>query len=138
MPVPASIPTPTPTPAPVLDRLTTLVVDCADPVALAEFYRQATGWELTHSERDFAALAAATGPGLAFSRVEGHRAPGWPEGRTRLHLDFTVTDPDDAAPALLALGATRPEAQPGEGRWIVLLDPEGHPFCLVRATDEAN
>ncbi|MBO1420076.1 VOC family protein, partial [Streptomyces sp. FH025] len=119
---------------PVLDQLTTVVVDCADPVALAEFYRRATGWELVGSDEEFAALAApGGGPGLAFARVDGHRAPQWPEGAKRVHFDFTVPDLAGAVEELLTLGATRPEHQPGEGQWVVLLDPQGHPFCLAEA-----
>lgn len=124
---------------PTLDQLTTVVVDCADPVALADFYQKATDWELTHSKRDFTSLGAGgAGPGLAFVRVEGHRTPGWPEGNAQLHLDFTVPDLDRAVEELLALGASRPAFQPGEGQWVVLTDPQGHPFCLIPATTAAN
>ncbi|MFG2912683.1 VOC family protein [Kitasatospora sp. NPDC048298] len=120
---------------PALEQLTTVVVDCADPVALADFYRKATGWELTHSDQDFCSLSAGSaGPGLAFVRVEGYRTPGWPEGSAHLHLDFTVPDLDRAVGELLALGASRPAFQPGEGQWVVLTDPEGGPFCLIPAT----
>ncbi|MGO4957953.1 VOC family protein [Luteococcus sp. Sow4_B9] len=33
----------------------------------------------------------------------------------------------------ISLGATLAEPQPegSEGKWIVLLDPAGHPFCLA-------
>ncbi|MFG2088608.1 VOC family protein [Spirillospora sp. NPDC048824] len=30
-----------------------------------------------------------------------------------------------------ALGASRPEFQPGGGEWTVLTDPEGHPLCIA-------
>ncbi|MEU3571295.1 VOC family protein [Kitasatospora sp. NPDC036755] len=119
----------------VLNQPATIVLDCADPVALAAFYQKATGWELSHSDQDFASLSpAGSAPGLAFVRVESHRAPGWPEGGARMHLDFTVADLSGAVEELLALGATRPDVQPGEGQWVVLLDPQGHPFCLAPAT----
>ncbi|WP_338493986.1 VOC family protein [Streptomyces sp. SJL17-4] len=124
---------------PVLEQLTTVVVDCADPVALAAFYQKATGRELTYSAEDFASLGGdSTGPGLAFVRVEGYQAPQWPEGDKHLHLDFTVPDLDHAVEELLALGAFRPAFQPGEGQWVVLTDPQGHPFCLIPATTATN
>ncbi|MFI6938079.1 VOC family protein [Streptomyces sp. NPDC050418] len=125
---------------PALGQLATVVIDCADPEALAAFYRTATGWELTHSDKDFASLSAdpdGTGPGLAFARVEDYQAPRWPEGSKHLHLDFTVSDLDRTAGELLALGASRPAFQPGDGDWLVLTDPEGHPFCLLPATPTA-
>ncbi|MEU8516826.1 VOC family protein [Kitasatospora sp. NPDC048722] len=123
----------------VLEQLATVVVDCADPVALAAFYQKATGWEPTHSDQDFVALGAGgPGPGPAFVRVQGHRAPQWPAGGKQLHLDFTVPALDRAVDELLALGATRPVFQPGEGRWVVLVDPQGNPICLIPAAPVAN
>ncbi|MQY12465.1 hypothetical protein SRB5_25990 [Streptomyces sp. RB5] len=123
----------------VVEQLATVVVDCADPVALATFYQKATGWELTHSDEDFASLGAdGAGPGLAFVRVEGYEAPRWPEGNKHVHLDFTVRDLDRAVEELLALGASRPAFQPGEGEWVVLTDPQGHLFCLAPAASAGD
>ncbi|MFD8597256.1 VOC family protein [Kitasatospora sp. NPDC059646] len=117
-----------------LTRLTTVFVDCADPIKLAAFYQHATGWQLTDSTEDFAALDAGPGrPALGFARVPDHRAPQWPDGGRRLHLDFAVADLDRAVADLLRLGATKPAFQPGAHAWVVLLDPEGHPFCLAPA-----
>jgi hypothetical protein len=50
------------------------------------------------------------------------RAGWWPRRRKK----ETMTTAE-----LLALGATRPEFQPGNGDWVVLADPAGHVFCLV-------
>ena len=37
----------------------------------------------------------------------------------------------DSEPAVLAAGARRHEHQPSpDGRFVVYLDPVGHPFCL--------
>jgi predicted enzyme related to lactoylglutathione lyase len=120
---------------PALTQLSTVVIDCADPAALAAFYQGATGWKITYSDRDFASLGDGDGTvQLAFARVEGYQAPDWPDGDKHLHLDFTVTDLDGAAGELLGIGASRPEFQPGDGQWIVLTDPEGHPFCLTADT----
>jgi hypothetical protein len=47
----------------------------------------------------------------------------------QLHLDLTVDDLDAAEAAVLALGATKHEYQPGT-TFRVFLDPAGHPFCL--------
>ncbi|MEU0812417.1 VOC family protein [Streptomyces sp. NPDC005970] len=116
---------------PVLKQLSTVVFDCADPAALAAFYQKATGWEITSSGQDFASVGNGTPVQLGFVRAAGYRPPSWPDGATQVHLDFTVTDLDGAVEELVGIGASRPDFQPGEGRWIVLTDPEGHPFCLV-------
>ncbi|MGW4214706.1 VOC family protein [Lentzea sp. NPDC004789] len=114
---------------PALARLTTIVLDCADPRALAEFYHAVTGWKITSSDEDSAYLGE-DGVQLAFFRVPDHRPAAWPGPGKQAHLDFQVDDLDLAVEQVLELGATKPEFQPGEGRWTVLADPEGHLLCL--------
>lgn len=114
-----------------LAKIGTVVIDCGDPVRLAEFYSRVTGWEITYSGEDYASLAGGQHAGLAFVRIEGYRAPGWPDDGKHAHLDFTVADLEEAAGRILALGASRPEFQPGKDQWVVLTDPERHPFCLT-------
>jgi hypothetical protein len=46
-----------------------------------------------------------------------------------MHLDVIVDDLDAAEAAVLSLGATKHEHQPGTS-FRVFLDPAGHPFCL--------
>ncbi|KAB8194900.1 VOC family protein [Nonomuraea phyllanthi] len=110
--------------------LASVVFDCADPAALAAFYAKATGWRVGSGDADFAVLEG--GPvSVAFQRVEGYRGPGWPDDAKHAHLDLKVADVETATKDLAALGATVPEFQPGGGDWTVLLDPEGHPFCVM-------
>ncbi|MGW2202679.1 VOC family protein [Streptomyces sp. NPDC001774] len=116
-------------------RLSAVTLDCADPLALAAFYQQATGLDLhPTSDDDFAGVVGPDALLIGCQRVEGYRAPVWPgqDVPQQLHLDFTVDDLDEAERRLLQLGATRPEHQPNE-RWRVLVDPAGHPFCLTTA-----
>lgn len=49
-----------------------------------------------------------------------------------MHLDFDVDDLDAAESAVLAMGATKHDHQPGT-TYRVFLDPAGHPFSLVQA-----
>jgi predicted enzyme related to lactoylglutathione lyase len=110
--------------------LSTIIFDCTDPAALAEFYGRATGWEVTSKDDDFVYLGDGGPIQLAFQRVPGYRAPGWPDAGKQAHLDLKVDDVETAAAGLVAAGATRPEFQPGDGGWLVLVDPAGHPFCI--------
>ncbi|MGW5452306.1 VOC family protein [Nocardia sp. NPDC003979] len=115
-------------------ELVAITLDCAEPLALAEFYRLATGFELhPESGSDFAGLTRADGLFLGFQRVDDYRAPQWPAQSVpqQLHLDFKVDDLDRAASHLQALGATVPEYQPAGARARVVIDPSGHPFCLT-------
>ena len=117
---------------PVDATLAAVVIDSADPAALAEFYRKVTGLDVTYSDDTYVYLGA--GPvKLGFQRVDGYRAPGWPDPAKHSHVDFTVADIESAAKEAAALGAGRPDFQPGGDSWIVLTDPEGHPFCLTPA-----
>ncbi|WP_331771783.1 VOC family protein (plasmid) [Embleya sp. NBC_00888] len=115
-------------------KLTAITLDCADPEALAEFYRQATGLGLhPRSDGDFAGLTRADGLFIGFQRVDDYQPPRWPEQSVpqQIHLDFAVENLGEAEALLLELGATKPEQQPGADKWRVLIDPAGHPFCLT-------
>lgn len=116
-------------------RLRGITLDCADPLALAAFYEQATGLEPhPKSDADFAGLNCEHELFIGFQRVDDYRAPSWP-GQTvpqQFHFDFAVDDLDEAEARLLELGASKPDHQPNEDRWRVLTDPAGHPFCLVK------
>jgi predicted enzyme related to lactoylglutathione lyase len=110
-------------------RLSAVVIDSADPSALAGFYQKLTGLDITYSDDTYVDLGE--GPvKIGFQKVEGYKAPGWPDPAKHYHLDFAVDDLQDAARQAISLGAARPEFQPGGDSWVVLTDPEGHPFCL--------
>ena len=110
-------------------------LDCPDPLGLARFYSELTGWPIEDgSDAEWTTLKSPNGgPTLAFQGVEDHRPPNWPgsEHPQQLHLDFDVPDLDAGEQAVLAIGATKAEHQPGES-FRVFLDPAGHPFCLVK------
>ncbi|MFG1744050.1 VOC family protein [Micromonospora chalcea] len=106
-------------------------LDSSDPAAHAAFYATALGWEITHSEAEYA-MIVKDGTSIGFGLVPGYTPPAWPDesGDKRYHLDLYVDDVAVAEKELVAAGATRPGFQPGGERWTVLLDPIGQPFCL--------
>lgn len=59
-----------------------------------------------------------------------------PEPKTvknRVHLDFCAADEVVAASAIEAMGATRRcVSEDPEDPFVVLADPEGNEFCVVR------
>lgn len=124
----------TPSLTEVLARLRTVVLDCREPRALAEFYRGLLGGEITDDEDDWVTLVVE-GRRVAFQEADDFVAPTWRTGERpqQLHLDFTVVDIEAVEPKVLALRATMHEVQPGEAegdQFRVYLDPAGHPFCL--------
>lgn len=117
-------------------RLTDLIIDCPDPMELAAFYADVTGHPVKEgSDGDWAGIRFGEIE-LAFIRVEGYRAPQWPdtEHPKQFHLDFEVDDLEAEQGRLLALGATlqRDFVGPDGYGWRVYTDPVGHPFCLCR------
>jgi catechol 2,3-dioxygenase-like lactoylglutathione lyase family enzyme len=118
-------------------HLFAVTIDCTDPWRLAAFYRAFLGGELYWTNDDFVALAGESPVRLDFQRVSNDPPPAWPDPAAprRVHLDFEVDDLERATEDVLALGAVLADSQPGGRRFRVLLDPEGHPFCL--ATPEA-
>lgn len=111
--------------------ISTIVIDCADPAGLAEFYRRATGWTETYQDENFVVLGGDGPIKLGFQRIEGYRPPSWPDKAKHAHLDLAVADLDQSTKELCEFGAAKPDFQPGGEEWVVLTDPEGHPFCLV-------
>lgn len=108
-----------------------VIIDCADPAALAEFYGKVTGWKTGYQDDDFVYLGEEGATQLGFQRIADYQGPGWPDARKHFHLELVVTDVESAAADLIAQGAARPDFQPGDGAYVVLTDPEGHPFCLT-------
>lgn len=107
-------------------------LDCAEPPAMARFYAALLGWEIPHCEDDYSMVSDGS-TSIGFGKVDGYCAPAWPDSGSpkRYHLDLGVSDLERAETEAKKLGATVPEFQPGGDRWRVMLDPAGHPFCLV-------
>ncbi|MDH6493922.1 VOC family protein [Streptomyces sp. SAI-149] len=116
-------------------QLVAITLDCPDPLALVAFYQQATGLELhPKSDADFAGLNGEHGLLIGFQRVDDYRAPSWPDQIVpqQLHICFKVDEDLATAEArLLELGAGTPDHQPHGDKARVLIDPVGHPFCIV-------
>ena len=109
-----------------------LGIDCADPARLAAFWAEALDYKtLPGDDPDEAAIVPKDGRGtqLAFFRV--------PEGKSvknRQHLDLRPDDQDAEVARLETLGARRVDVgQPAESTWVVLADPDGNEFCVLRA-----
>ena len=119
--------------------LSMLNIDSADPARLAQFYAAALGWEVTYSDDSYG-MVEGNGIKIGFGKIEGFRPAQWPDeaGVKRFHFDLQVNDLDEATESLCGIGASHPDFQPGAGRWRVLLDPDGQPFCLISRAHTAN
>ncbi|MDK0519858.1 VOC family protein [Streptomyces sp. ML-6] len=115
-----------------LAELGAVVLDCTDPVALADFYAGLLGGKVERGGDDWVELTGTGGTVVAFQAAPGHVPPQWPapDGSQQLHLDLVVPDLDAAEKEVLALGATVLDAADRERSFRVYADPAGHPFCL--------
>jgi predicted enzyme related to lactoylglutathione lyase len=110
-------------------RLQELVIDCAEPAILAQFWAQVLGARWGVVDEGWAVVDAEPLM-LAFQRVpEPKQSP-----KNRLHLDVQATDAAAAVERAEALGAHRTGhaelGADGDG-YVVLQDPEGNEFCFV-------
>jgi predicted enzyme related to lactoylglutathione lyase len=110
-----------------------LVLDCADPVALAEFWGPALDYVSVGEVGAYVALfpSGRPGPKLLLQRVDEPKVT-----KNRMHFDIEVLDIEAEAARLIALGATRvqPDTLSEHGTtWILMADPEGNEFCVCDA-----
>ena len=108
-----------------------LGIDCADPAGLARFWAEALDYKtLPGDDPDEAAIVPKSGQGtqLAFFRVPDEKSV-----KNRLHLDLRPEDQAAEVERILALGATKVDIGQGSPSWVVLADPEGNEFCILRS-----
>ena len=116
-------------------RISEWVIDCHDADRLAQFWCEVLGYrEVDRSETEVEIAGLPGEPSILFQQV--------PEDKTvknRLHLDLNAIDDDQHLELgrILAAGATRIDIGQGDPSWVVLADPEGNEFCLLRRTVEA-
>jgi Glyoxalase-like domain len=111
-----------------------LVVDAADPQALARWWAQALGWAMTVQEPHQVAVKPpephGLGVPLVFVPVADPKV-----GKNRVHLDLPSVSADDQAALvgrLTGRGAHPVDIGQGEDvPWVVLADPEGNEFCVL-------
>jgi predicted enzyme related to lactoylglutathione lyase len=110
--------------------VTSVVVDCADPEALARFWAELLDLPVQPRRSRYVALARpANGtPELVFQPVPEPRS-----GKVRIHIDVGVHDLEAGRRRARALGATdAPDLDdPEDGTLVVMRDPEGNEFCLI-------
>jgi predicted enzyme related to lactoylglutathione lyase len=107
-----------------------LVLDCADPEGLAEFWEQALGVKRLGAAGNYVLLASPSGalPKLLLQRVGEPRV-----AKNRMHLDIETPDVDAEVERLEGIGARRFEGQARTehgSRWVIMVDPEGNEFCV--------
>lgn len=126
-----------------------VVLDSADPRALAAFYQRLLGWTMVANEPalpgfpeedGWVMLRSPAGDAglstLSFQYEPEYRPPVWPRATgdqgMMLHLDIAVENLEEGTAWAVQAGATEAGYQP-QDQVRVMLDPAGHPFCLFPA-----
>ncbi|MFE9115874.1 VOC family protein [Streptomyces collinus] len=123
-------------------RFTELSVDCHDPERLAAFWCEVFDFKVIDRSEDSVEIGSWV---PTVEEVRARQMPTTlvfvqvPEGKAvknRLHLDVSPIDAstEDEVTRLLGLGATRTDVGQGPDRsWVVMADPEGNEFCVLRS-----
>jgi len=110
-----------------------VVVDAHDPKGLAQFWAavldQPIIFESPEGDEVAVAKDKSSAPALLFVKVDDPKAV-----KNRVHIDLNPTDQDAEVERVIGLGAKPVDiGQTGEESWVVLADPEGNEFCVLRA-----
>ena len=116
-------------------RIQCVVVDAEDCEVLARFWSQALGWRITYESADEWCIEAPEGsaavdvaPDILFVKVPDRKTT-----KNRSHFDLRPKDQAIEVQRMLGLGAKRVEiGQSGDVGWVVMADPEGNEFCVLR------
>jgi len=113
--------------------LASIVLDANDPARLAEFWTAATGWAEGNRGEYGVSLHR---PGDRPPDLDIVRVPEPKTVKGRAHFDVHPPadgDRDAEVERLATLGATPADVGQGpDASWVVLADPEGNEFCVLR------
>ena len=115
-----------------------ITVDAHNPKALAEFWAEVLGWTVGEDgddigwwiERELNDPSKTGFPDILFLKVPDSKVV-----KNRLHLDLRPDDQAVEVDRLEKLGAKRIDiGQSAEPTctWVVMADPEGNEFCVLR------
>ncbi len=108
-----------------------VVVDASDPARLARWWAEVLDYRILYEDPDELVIGVDdnTFPQLVFVPVAEAKTV-----KNRLHIDLNPDDQDAEVERLIDMGARRTDVgQDEKSTWVVLADPEGNEFCVLRA-----
>ena len=114
-----------------------VVLDSDHADDLSAFYERLLGWTRFKGE-EYTVLKNVEQSGfptwITIQQVDHYVPPVWPatpdEQQQMAHLDFHVENVEEGVKYAMSCGATMSAIQFDE-RWRVMIDPAGHPFCIL-------
>jgi predicted enzyme related to lactoylglutathione lyase len=119
-------------------RLDGVVIDTADPTALARWWSRTLGWPVTSEGAEEAVVepspdSGARGLSLVFCFADDPKPV-----KNRLHLDLrsdSLEHQKEQVQQLIDSGAAHRDIGQGDLPWVVLTDPHGNEFCVLEPRD---
>lgn len=108
-----------------------IVIATPDPATLGRWWAEALQWVVVDDDPPVFEIQPQPNqlPGILFLAVDEPK-----QGKNRLHIDLRPDDQAAEVERLIALGASRVDVGQGEDvSWVVLADPEGNEFCVLRS-----
>jgi predicted enzyme related to lactoylglutathione lyase len=119
-------------------RIQCITVDCIDPKKVADFWAAALDWKITFEDDNEVSIELLDGspevgriPDILFIKNPDKKIL-----KNRIHLDLRPQDQKAEVARLKALGASEIEigqSEDSDTTWVVMADPEGNEFCILRA-----
>ncbi len=103
-----------------------VVIDVNDRAMVADFWMQALGYEIVREHEQYWTLTDPKGRGM---RIVLQSVPEPKTTKNRVHMDLRTEDVEGEAQRLESAGARVIDRF---ASLVVLSDPEGNEFCLVR------
>jgi predicted enzyme related to lactoylglutathione lyase len=106
-------------------------ITCEGSRDVGHFWSAALGWPLVWDQNQETSIRSPNGG----PKISWGGPPLTPKrGKYRLHFD--VSPPADGdqlveVDRLISLGATRVDIDQGDVDWVVMVDPDGHEFCVL-------
>ncbi|MEO6571371.1 MAG: VOC family protein [Ilumatobacteraceae bacterium] len=124
-------------------RVSHTTIDCLDAYRLSEWWKPVLGYTDVPGDpnepgdEECMLVDPVTGHHVLFIEVDELRP-----AHGRIHLDLVPTDchRDDEIRRVSALGANEvaDRRNPDGTGWMVLADPDGNEFCILRSDDERS
>lgn len=123
-------------------KLGSVVIDSNNVEELSEFYKNLLGWQkkIYDHGKDGKWIVLSnkeeSTTHLVFQQNDDYVKPVWPEEKNKqqqmLHLDFYSDNVNENIEHAIKCGAKIANYQSTDN-WKVLIDPAGHPFCIIPA-----
>ena len=119
-------------------KIQDITIDCHNPTALAQFWAQVLNWRIGEDgTENVAYLEKNLNPTNSdgYPNILFYKTPDKKSVKNRMHLDLRPENQLEEVERLEKMGATRIEigqSKDPSTTWIVMADPEGNEFCVLK------